>query len=191
MVCSSGDCQKAKKYLQSLLNFSELKLHMTVHVLSCKDHTEFLNWKIIIFLFIGHFLEQNKVSVDAFFFWPEQLPPPPPKENPKISQKQKISLEKLPWICTTPPPHPTPRHTYPRFFKKQRSPHSSHSSLSKKIHAKNLKIFIKKFIEKNLFWGYEKRGFLGENSQEKIFRSKKKRLSFVLCIKKILEILPN
>ena len=51
------------------------------------------------------------------------------------------------------------------------------ANLSKKIHAKNLKIFFKKlFLQKNLFLGYEKRGILGEGKfQEKMFSSKKKR----------------
>ena len=38
----------------------------------------------------------------TLFFWPEHFPPPPGGMYPKtkISQKQKISLEKSPWICT-------------------------------------------------------------------------------------------
>ena len=35
------------------------------------------------------------------------------------------------------------------------------ANLSKKIHVKNLTIFLKnKFLKKNLFLGYEKRGFV-------------------------------
>ena len=54
------------------------------------------------------------------------------------------------------------------------------ANLSKKIHAKNLKIFFKKFLlKKNLFLGYGKRGFFwGEIPRKKCleFRLQKKRL---------------
>ena len=50
------------------------------------------------------------------------------------------------------------------------------ANLSKKIHAKNLKIFFKKlFLKKTCFGGTENVGFFGgRNSQEKMFRSQKK-----------------
>ena len=130
--------------------------------------------------------------------------------KPKFLKNKKISLEKLPWICTkksqkpkaiplnkkSPPPL---QHTNPRSVKKTkviplnkksppgiRTPDLSTfaANLSKKMHAKNLKIFFKKFfLKKTCFGGTKKKHFfffLGGgvisigNSQEKVFRSQKK-----------------
>ena len=70
----------------------------------------------------------------------------PPAYVPQICQKTKV-------IPLNKPPPPS-RHTYPKSV-------DFTANLSKKIHAKNLKIFFKKlFLKKTCFWG-TKKGVLG------------------------------
>ena len=119
-----------------------------------------------------------------------------------LLKNKKISLEKLPWICTKksqkakviPLNKKSPQHTYPRSVKKQSQflwtknpPPPAYvpqicrllllicqRKFIQKIWKFSLKIF---FLEKTYFWGTKKGVFRGggRNSQEKMFWSQKKR----------------
>ena len=94
------------------------------------------------------------------FLW-TKTPPPPGIRTPDLSKNKGNSFEQK-----IPPGIRTPDLS------------TFTANLSKKIHAKNLKIFLKNFfLKKTCFWGTKKGFFFGGgggNSQEKMFTSQKK-----------------
>ena len=139
----------------------------------------FLVENVFFTFFVSFLLPKYKIWADAFFCDLNIPPPPDTYPKTKISQKQKIASQKIALNL-----YQKISKTKDNFFEQKIPPWHTYpdlstftANLSKKIHAKNLKIFFKKiFLKKNLFLVYEKRDFFlgGGKFPGKMFRSQKK-----------------
>ena len=124
-----------------------------------KHFLEFFGKKIF-FIFGFEFITSDT------FFCDLNISPPPGIRTPKpkfLKKTKQFLWKKSPWICTKKSQKPKAIPLNKKSPPSIRTPDLSTftANLSKKIHAKNLKIFLKK----TCFWGTKKGVFFGEGGK--------------------------